>query len=85
LTGNAIEKESYRGKITSKRCYFYGVKVQLLTTETGLPVEIAILPGSCSDLQGISELSKDLPKGAQVFLRACLEIKKFQKLQNNSS
>jgi hypothetical protein len=41
-----------------------------LTTETGLPVEIAILPGACSDLQGFAELSLDLPAGAQVFLDA---------------
>ena len=70
LTKEVVDKESYRGKITSKRRYFYGVRVQLLTTETGLPVEIAILPGSCSDLQGLSELSLDLPAGARVFLDA---------------
>lgn len=68
LTKETIAKESYRGKITSKRRYFYGVRVQLLTTEAGLPVEIAILPGSCSDLQGISELAFDLPAQAKVFL-----------------
>jgi hypothetical protein len=70
LTGSAVDKESYRGKVTSKRRYFYGVRCQLLTTETGLPVEIAILPGACSDLQGIAELAMDLPKGSQVFLDA---------------
>jgi hypothetical protein len=70
LTRNAIDKESFRGKVTSKRRYFYGVRVQLLTTETGLPVEIAILPGACSDLQGISELAMDLPKGSKIFLDA---------------
>lgn len=70
LTKEAVDKESYRGKITSKRRFFYGVRVQLLTTEAGLPVEIAILPGSCSDLQGISELAMDLPKGSKVFLDA---------------
>lgn len=70
LTRNTIEKESYRGKVTSKRRYFYGVRVQLLTTENGVPVAIAILPGACSDLQGISELAMDLPAGAKVFLDA---------------
>ena len=70
LTKQTIEKEIYRGKITSKRRYFYGVRVQLLTTETGIPVEIAILPGACSDLQGLSELAFDLPASARVFLDA---------------
>lgn len=67
LTKAVIDKEDYRGYVASKRRYFYGVKVQLLTTETGLPVEIAILPGACSDQQGMSELALDLPAGAQVF------------------
>jgi hypothetical protein len=70
LTRETVDKEIYRGKITSKRRYFYGVKVQLLTTEAGIPVEIAILPGSCSDLQGFSELALDLPAGAKLFLDA---------------
>jgi len=70
LTKAVFDKEDYRGKIASKRRFFYGVKVQLLVTEGGLPVEIAILPGACSDQQGIAELAMDLPKGSKVFLDA---------------
>lgn len=68
LTRNCLEREDYRGFIASKRCYFYGVRVQLLTTETGLPVELAILPGAPADLQGAAELPFDLPAGSQIFL-----------------
>lgn len=67
LTKEVLEKENYRGYVASKRRYFYGVRVQLLTTEAGAPVEIAILPGACSDQQGMAELAFDLPPGAQVF------------------
>lgn len=67
LTQKAIDKEDYRGRMASKRRYFYGVRVQLLTTETGVPVEIAILPGSCSDQHGIAELALDVLAGAKVF------------------
>lgn len=67
LTRKVLEPEEYRGKIAGKRRYFYGVRVQLLTTEAGLPVEIAILPGSCSDQQGMAELAFDLPAKAKVF------------------
>lgn len=62
--------EIYRGKTASKRRYFYGVKVQLLATSDGLPVEFCILPGGCADLQGLAELSLDLPDGAQLFVDA---------------
>ena len=60
--------ELYRGKISSKRRYFYGVKVQLMATSDGLPVEFCILPGACADLQGFAELALDLPKGSQLFV-----------------
>lgn len=70
LTKEVFDKEDYRGKITSKRRYFYGVRVQLLTTGSGLPVEISILPGGCSDQQGIGELALDVPVGAEIFLDA---------------
>lgn len=70
LTEAAANKENYRGYVASKRRYFDGVRVQLLTTEAGLPVEIAILPGACSDQQGIAELALDLPPAAKVFLDA---------------
>lgn len=70
LTKQAVDKEDYRGYAASKRRFFYGVRVQLVTTETGVPVEIAILPGACSDQQGIAELAFDLPTGATVFCDA---------------
>ena len=63
-----VQDERYRGKISSKRRYFYGVKVQLLTTSDGIPVEFCILPGSCFDLQGLAELALDLPATAQLFV-----------------
>lgn len=65
-----VRNELYRGKISSKRRYFYGVKVQFLTTSDGIPVEFCILPGSCADLQGLAELALDLPKRAQLFVDA---------------
>jgi hypothetical protein len=63
-----VRDERYRGKICSKRRYFYGVKVQLLATSDGIPVEFAILPGACADLQGLAELALDLPRDAQLFV-----------------
>ena len=41
-----IQSEQFRGYIASKKRYFYGVRVQLLTTKTGIPVEFVFLPGS---------------------------------------
>jgi hypothetical protein len=65
-----VKDELYRGAITSKRRFFYGVRVQIMATSDGIPVEFCILPGSCSDLQGLAELALDLPAMAQLFVDA---------------
>lgn len=62
-----VNDESFRGKIASKRRYFYGVKVQVITTESGIPVEIAFLPGSAHDTRAFDVLSLDLPPGSEVY------------------
>jgi len=58
--------ESWRGYSASKRRYFYGLKVQVMVTVEGLPVECCILPGSLSDINGLAELPLSLPAGAQL-------------------
>ena len=58
--------EEFRGYSASKRRYFYGVRVQVVVTVAGLPVECCILPGSHSDIQGLAELPLSLPAGAEV-------------------
>lgn len=65
-----VRNELYRGKISSKRRFFYGVKVQIMATSDGIPLEFCILPGACSDLQGLAELALDLPAQAQLFVDA---------------
>jgi hypothetical protein len=63
-----VQDELYRGKMTSKRRYFYGLRVQLLTTSDGIALEFCVLPGACSDLQGLAELALDLPEDAELFV-----------------
>ena len=65
-----VKDELYRGKMASKRRYFYGVRVQLLATSDGIRLEFCILPGACSDLQGLAELAIDLPAMAELFVDA---------------
>jgi len=65
-----VQDERYRGFLSSKRRYFYGVRVQLLTTSDGIPLEFCVLPGACADLQGLAELALDLPENAELFVDA---------------
>lgn len=48
--------KQWRGKQASMRRYFYGVKVQVLTTADGIPVEFCFVPGSESDVQALKKL-----------------------------
>jgi len=65
-----VKDELYRGRIESKKRFFYRVRVQIMATSDGIPLEFCILPGGCADLQGLAELAFDLPESAQVFVDA---------------
>ena len=58
--------EAYRGYIASKKRYFYGLKLHLMVTEDGKPVEFFLSPGSFFDGTGLYAFEFDLPEGAQV-------------------
>ena len=42
-----------------------GVKVQVLTTASGIPVEFAFLPGRASDTRGLDVLPLELVAGSE--------------------
>ena len=60
-------EEEYRGYQASKKRYFYGVKVHMIVTVDGRPVEFILSPGSCSDVKAFKRLDLDLPKGATIY------------------
>lgn len=53
-----------RGYKASKRSYFYGFKVHLLSSGAGVPIEFVLSDGALSDIEGMKLLDLDLPKGA---------------------
>jgi hypothetical protein len=58
--------KEFRGYLASKRRYFFGVRVQVVVTVQGVPVEFSVLPGSLCDLEGLAALPLCLPAGADV-------------------
>ena len=61
-----VRDERFRGYLTSKRRYFYGVRVQVITSADGVPVEFAILPGRFADIDGLAQLPLELSEGAHL-------------------
>lgn len=58
--------ERYRGYIASKRRYFYGLRVHLLVSGEGEPVEFVLAPGAASDIEVFKAFELDLPAGSTI-------------------
>jgi len=56
----------YRGYQASKKRYFYGLKIHLVVTKEGLPVEFLLSPGAWNDAALLDQFDFDLPPNAQV-------------------
>ena len=61
------QNKQYRGCMASKQRYFYGLKVHLLVTKDGQPVECFLTPGSYSDVRMLKDFRFDVPEGSQVY------------------
>jgi len=60
------EGETWRGYQASKKRYFYGLKIHLMVTRQGRPVEFFLTPGSWSDTRALKMYNFDLPEGSLV-------------------
>ena len=58
--------EDWRGYIPSKKRYFYGVRIHIMITEYGEPVEFFLAPGSFSDTSALALYNFDLPENAWI-------------------
>lgn len=66
-TCRLLQGEAYRGKSVSKRRYFYGFRVQVITTTDGLPIDYFISAGSFVDVTAFQAMNIDLPEGSELY------------------
>lgn len=62
--------QAHRGYTASKRRYFYGVKIFLLATAQGQPVEAFLVPGATGDGQALEGFHFALPDGSTIYADA---------------
>jgi hypothetical protein len=62
-----VEAEHYPGKLASKPGYFYGFRVQLITTIEGLPVQYLIHPGAFVDVTALQTMQINRPENSQLY------------------
>ena len=60
-------KEDFRGYQASKKRYFYGLKIHLMVTQDGQPVECFLTPGSFGDVDALKSYVYELPDGAIIY------------------
>jgi hypothetical protein len=62
-----LKDKKWRGYTASMRNYFYGVKVQLLTTKDGIPIAFHFTPGKTGDAKAIGKMIDKLPAEASLY------------------
>jgi hypothetical protein len=58
--------EEWRGYQASKKRYYYGLKIHLMVTQQGQPVEFFLTPASWSDTRALKMYKFDVPKGSLI-------------------
>jgi uncharacterized protein YqgQ len=59
--------EDHRGYQASKKRYFYGLKIHLMVTSDGQPVECFLTHGGCGDVDALKCYAYDLPYGSVIY------------------
>ena len=59
--------EDFRGYQASKKRYFYGLKIHLMVTQDGQPVECFLTPGGCGDVNALKYYAYELPDGCIIY------------------
>lgn len=62
-----VKDKKWRGYTASMRSYFYGVKVQLLTTKDGIPIAFHFTPGRTADAKALGKMIDKLPPEASIY------------------
>ena len=59
--------ESFRGYQASKKRYFYGLKIHLMVTQDGQPVECFLTHGGFGDVDALKYYAYELPDGSMIY------------------
>jgi hypothetical protein len=59
--------EKFRGYTASKKRYFYGLKIHLMVTQDGQPVECFLTHGGLGDVDALKYYAYELPDGSIIY------------------
>jgi hypothetical protein len=67
LRSKIYSDENFRGYQASKKRYFYGLKIHLMVTQDGQPVECFLTHGGFGDVDALKYYAYELPDGAIIY------------------
>ena len=59
-----FRRKEYHGYTSSRKQFFFGIKVHMIVGENGVPIEFSFTPGSVADISALRNLTLDLPEGS---------------------
>ncbi len=67
IRSKLLKGKKWRGYTASMRRYFYGVKVQLLVSSTGIPIRFCFVPGKEADAKAMERMICNLPPESKIY------------------
>src|SRR5690606_12927715 len=67
IKSKILKGKKWRGYTASMKNYFYGVKVQLITTQKGMPIAFHFTPGKTADAKALHKMIHQLPAEAAIY------------------
>ena len=59
--------KEYHGYTSSKKSYFFGIKVHMITNLQGIPMEFVFTPGSEADIKAFKRFEFDFVSGSKIY------------------
>ncbi len=59
--------KQYLGYCAAKKLQYYGLKIHLIVSKTGVIVEFLITPASCADISALKQMQIDLPEHSVLY------------------
>lgn len=77
--------KKYIGYCSSKKKYYYGVKVHIIASTSGVPMEVVITPASTADISALKIMEIDLIPGSIVYADKAYTDYEFEDLLEESA
>ena len=76
---------AFRGYCASKKQYYFGLKVCMIVTEAGEPVELVLVPASTADVSALRCMDLNLPPGSEIFADSAFLDRQFENALNEQA